>query len=88
MAYRDGEFRDAAYCGTLNKEIRAIINIIWKIDFSHEVDLLKIENSNLAHDSKQGRKFSIILEHHERRQPYVELLNECWQKQCRRSLAA
>ncbi|MGF9758299.1 hypothetical protein AAII07_24160 [Microvirga sp. 0TCS3.31] len=88
MAYRDGEFQNAVYCGTLTKEIRAIINIIWKIDFSHEVDLLKIENSNLADDPKQGRKFSIILEHHERRQPYVERLNEHWQKQCRRSLVA
>ena len=88
MAYRDGEFQDAVYCGTLTKEIRAIINIIWKIDFSHEVDLLKIENSSLADDPKQGRKFSIILEHHERRQPYVKLLDERWQTQCRRSLAA
>ena len=88
MAYRHGQFRDAAYRETFSKEIRAIISIIWKIDFSHEVDLLKIESSNLADDPKQGRKFNIILEHHERRQPYVELLNKCWQSQCRRSLAA
>jgi hypothetical protein len=88
MAYSDGELQHAVYCGTLSKEIKAIINIIWKIDFSQEIDLLKIEDSKLANEAKQARKLNIILEHHERRQPYVKLLNDCWQEQHRRSLAA
>ena len=79
---------DRAYCGGLTEEIRGIINIIWKIDFSHEIDLLKIEDSNLANETKQARKLNIILEHRKRRQPYVERLNEHWQKQCRQSLVA
>jgi hypothetical protein len=88
MSYRDINFHDAKNFIALSDEIRDIINIIWKIDFRHEVDLLKIDDSDLVGDAKQARKRSIILEHQERRQPYVELLNERWQKQCRRSLAA
>ena len=78
----------SAFCGVLTEETRGIINAIWKIDFSHEIDLLKIEDSNIANETKQARKLNIILEHRERRQPYVERLNERWQKQCRRSLVA
>jgi hypothetical protein len=88
MPYRDIEFQDDSDLVILSDEIRDIINIVWKIDFSHEIDLLKIEDSSLSDSAKQARKLNITLEHHERRQPYVELLNERWQKQCRRSLAA
>jgi hypothetical protein len=88
MSYRDIEFQDDSNLVILSDEIRDIINIVWKIDFSHEIDLLKIEDSCLSDSAKQARKLNITLEHHERRQPYVELLNERWQKQCRRSLAA
>jgi len=88
MSYRDIEFDCDQNCTILNDEIRDIINIVWKIDFSHEVDLLKIENSNLSDRAKQARKLSIILAHQETRQPYVELLHDRWEKQCRRSLAA
>ena len=88
MSYRDIKIYDPLNCTTLTDEIRDIINIVWKIDFIHEIDLLKIEESNLVDDAKQARKSIIILEHHERRQPYVDLLYERWQKQCRQSLAA
>jgi hypothetical protein len=88
MPHREMNSQDRGYCGVLTEEIRGIINVIWKIDFSHEIDLLKIEDSNLASETKQARKLNIILEHCKRRQPYVERLNEHWQKQCRRSLVA
>jgi hypothetical protein len=72
----------------LDDQIRSLINIIWKIDFAHEIDMLNIDNSNLMNETKQARKIGVILEHRKRRQPYVELPHDRWEKQCRRSLAA
>jgi hypothetical protein len=65
-----------------------IINIIWKIDFSQAIDLLTIEDSSLTNEAKQARKLNIVLEHHEKREPYIKLRNDRWQEQYRRPLAA
>jgi hypothetical protein len=86
MSYCSQKPRDDAFHRLLDDEIRNLINIIWTIDFTHEIDLLNIDNSTLMNETKQARKLNIILEHHETRQPYVDLLNERWQKQCRQSL--
>jgi phage FluMu gp28-like protein len=88
MSSDEDNFQDNGYCGVLNEEIGDIISLIWKIDFYHEIDLLKIECSNLAAEAKTARRASISLEHCERRQPYIELLNERWQTQYRQSVAA
>jgi hypothetical protein len=86
MSYRSQTPQDDAFHRLLDDEIRSLINIIWTIDFTHEIDLLNIDHSILMNETKQARKLNIILEHHEARQHYVELLNERWQKQCRQSL--
>ncbi len=86
MSYCSQKPQDDGFHRLLDDEIRSLIDIIWTIYFTHEIDLLNIDNSTLMNETKQARKLNIILEHHEARQPYVELLNERWQKQCRQSL--
>ncbi|MBM1172472.1 hypothetical protein [Microvirga arabica] len=60
---------------------RAIVDL-YRVDLRYELDLLKIESSNLDENAKSARKLMILIEHFETRRPYLDLLNERWAIQC------
>lgn len=54
---------------------------LYRVDLSYEVDLLRIERSNLSIQAKEARKVMIVLEHREKRRPHVIRLTESWTKE-------
>jgi hypothetical protein len=54
---------------------------LYRVDLSYEVDLLRIERSNLSSHAKEARKVMIVLEHREKRRPHVVRLTESWTKE-------
>jgi hypothetical protein len=63
---------------------RAVMDL-YRVDLSFELDLLKIEQSKLDKNAKCARKAMIVIEHHEKRRPYLDVLNERWAIRCRQS---
>ncbi len=59
---------------------QALMNL-YRVDLSYEVDLLRIERSNLSIHAKEARKVMIVLEHREKRRPHVIRLTESWTKE-------
>jgi hypothetical protein len=59
---------------------QALMNL-YRVDLSYEVDLLRIERSNLSIQAKEARKVMIVLEHREKRRPHVIRLTESWTKE-------
>jgi hypothetical protein len=59
---------------------QALMNL-YRVDLSYEVDLLRIERSNLSIQAKEARKVMIVLEHREKRHPHVIRLTESWTKE-------
>ncbi len=63
-----------------NQTRQALMNL-YRVDLSYEVDLLRIERSNLSSHAKEARKVMIVLEHREKRRPHVVRLTESWTKE-------
>lgn len=58
------------------------------IDFEHQIQLKKVEQSANSQNLKHSIRETLRVAHRERRQPYVDLLNQLSTQQRGRSFAA
>ena len=66
----------------IDRQMRQTLLALYRVDLGYEIDLLRIESSTLSMNAKEARKLMILLDHREKRRPYVALLDECWKPQC------
>ena len=76
------------YSPSLDLMIKEVMRTLGNIDFEHAVELDKVERSASADEFKQYVREKLTAAHHERRQPYVDLLNQLWIQQRGQSFAA
>ncbi len=73
---------------SIDSMMREVLHMLGNIDFEYEVEFDRIEKSTIDQDVKSYIKKKIIAAHHERREPYVELLTKLRQRQHRLSYQA
>ena len=76
------------YSPGLDLMMKEVARTLGHIDFDHQVELEKVERSASAKELKQYIREKLRAAHHERRQPYVDLLNQLWIQQRGQSFAA
>ena len=76
------------YSPSLDLMMKEVARTLGNIDFEHQVELEKVERSASAKELKQYIREKLRASHHERRQPYVDLLNQLWMQQRGQSFAA
>ena len=76
------------YSPSLNVMMKEVARTLGNIDFEHQVELEKVEKSASAEETKQYIREKLRASHCERRQPYVDLLNQLWMQQRGQSFAA
>ena len=76
------------YSPSLDLMMKEVARTLGNIDFEHQVELEKVERSASAKERKQYIREKLRAAHHERRQPYVDLLNRLWMQQRGQSIAA
>ena len=69
------------YSPSLDLMMKEVARTLGNIDFEHQVELEKVERSASAKELKQYIREKLRAAHHERRQPYVDLLNQLWMQQ-------
>ena len=70
---------------SIDSMMREVLHMLGNIDFEYEVELDRIDKGPTDQDVKAYIKKKIIAAHHERREPYVELLAKLRQRQHRLS---
>lgn len=73
---------------TVNSMMREVLHTLGNMDFSHDLELEKLEASNTEKELKQYIRSKLVARHRERREPYVELLSELRKQTHRITLAA
>ena len=76
------------YSPSLDLMMKEVARTLGQIDFEHQVELEKVEESASAEELKQYIRERLRAAHNERRQPYVDLLNRLWMQQRGQSFAA
>jgi len=76
------------YSPSLDLMMKEVARTLGNIDFEHQVELEKVERSASAKEIKQYIREKLRTAHRERRQPYVDLLNQLWMQQRGQSFAA
>jgi len=76
------------YSPSLDLMMKEVARTLGHIDFEHQVELEKVERSASGKELKQYIREKLRAAHHERRQPYVDLLNQLWMQQRGQSFAA
>ncbi|QRM28884.1 hypothetical protein [Microvirga sp. VF16] len=84
---KDAEFRrrDGTDSPSIDAMMREVLHMLGNIDFEYEVELERAERSSSDPRLKDHVKRRIRAAHHERREPYVELLAKLRQRQYRLS---
>lgn len=70
---------------SIDAMMREVLHRLGNIDFDYQVAVDKLEKSAADLESKNRMKRRITAAHHERREPYVELLTTLRQRQRRLS---
>jgi hypothetical protein len=68
--------------------MKEVARTLGHIDFEHQVELEKVEKSASARELKRYITEKLRVAHCEKRQPYVDLLNQLWMQQRGQSFAA
>ena len=76
------------YSPSLDLMMKEVARTLGNIDFEHQIELEKVERSASAEELKQYISEKLRAAHCERRQPYVDLLNQLWIQQRGQSFAA
>jgi hypothetical protein len=76
------------YSPRLDLMMKEVTWTLGHIDFEHQVELEKVERSASAREIKQYIREKLRVAHSERRQPYVDLLNQLCMQQRGQSFAA
>ena len=84
----DASTRIRMYSPSLDVMIREVMRTLGNIDFEHALEVDKVERSTAADEFKQDVREKLTAAHRERRQPYVDLLNQLWIQQRGQSFAA
>jgi hypothetical protein len=84
------EFNNAyrMYSPSIDSMMREVMHMLGNIDFQHEVEMERLEQSNTDQELKKYIKEKIKAAYRERREPYVDLLAELRKQQHRMSFAA
>ncbi|SCZ03447.1 hypothetical protein [Microvirga guangxiensis] len=73
---------------SIDSMVREVLHRLGDIDVAYEIKLYQVEDSTADQELKSHIKRKIRAAHHERREPYVELLTTLRQRQHRTSLQA
>lgn len=73
---------------TIASMMREVLHTLGNIDCQHELELDRLEASNTGQKLKNDIRSKLLSRHHERREPYVELLTVLRQQQHRLAVAA
>ncbi len=84
----DASTRIRMYSPSLDVMVREVMRTLGNIDFEHALEVDKVERSTAADEFKQDVREKLTAAHRERRQPYVDLLNQLWMQQRGQSFAA
>jgi len=84
----DASTRIRMYSPSLDVMVREVMRTLGNIDFEHALEVDKVERSTAADEFKQDVREKLTAAHRERRQPYVDLLNQLWIQQRGQSFAA
>jgi hypothetical protein len=76
------------YSAKLDLMIRDVLHALGDVDFEHQVDIERIEQTIDSEELKEYLIKKANFEHQIYRQPYVDLLNKLRMQQHRRSFAA
>jgi hypothetical protein len=76
------------YSSQLNFLMRDLLQTLSNIDFAHQLEIEKVETSKSDAEMKEYIKDKLQRSHQQRRQPYVDLLDELRRKQHQQSFAA
>lgn len=76
------------YSDHLNSAMREVLQTLGNIDFAHQLEIEKVESSRSEEALKEYIKDKLRRIHQQRRQPYVDLLNDLRRQQHQRSFAA
>ena len=76
------------YSPGLDLMMKEVARTLGQIDFEHQVELDNVEKSDSSKELKQYISERLRVAHCERRQPYVDLLNQLWMQQRGQSFAA
>ncbi len=82
------EQKPRVYSDQINFVMREVLQTLSNIDFAHQVEIEKVENSRSDEALKEYIKDKLRRTHQQRRQPYVDLLNELRWQQHQQSFAA
>jgi len=89
MAHLTSNDNNEAYSGihasspSIDSMMREVLHKLGNIDFEHEVELDRLEQSNADRELKLHIRKKIRAAYEERREPYVELLTTLRQRQHR-----
>jgi hypothetical protein len=72
----------------LDLKILWVARTLTNIDFHYETELLKLEQNEIDDIQKNCMKGEVLSKHHERRKPYVSLLEALQEQQRRQFFAA
>lgn len=76
------------YSVQLTSLMREVLQTLGNIDFAHQVEIEKVENSRSDEALKDDIKDKLHRAHQQRRQPYVDLLTQLKRHQHHQSFAA
>lgn len=83
--YKELQRSNGADSPSIDSMMREVLHMLGNIDFEYEVELDRIGKSPIDQNVKGYIRKKIIAAHHERREPYVELLTKLRQRQHRLS---
>jgi len=81
--YNELHRKDCETSPSIDSMMREVLHMLGNIDFEHEIQMDKLEKSSTDDEFKTYIKKRIRAAHHERREPYVELLTKLRQRQHR-----
>ncbi len=85
---KTSDYQPRMYSSQLNFLMRDLLQTLSNIDFAHQLEIEKVESSNSDAEMKEYIKDKMHQSHQQRRQPYVDLLDELRRKQHQQSFAA
>jgi hypothetical protein len=83
--YKELYRKDCTDTPSIDAMMREVLHMLGNIDFENKVELDKVETSPRDQELKAYIKTKIKAAHHERREPYMELLTTLRQRQHRLS---
>ena len=85
MAGNDTCHQYKMYSSELNSMMREVLHDLCDVDFQHEVEIINLTASDADRETKEYMRSKLVDAHQEKRQPFVDLLNDLRRQQHRQS---